>query len=225
LSNENGVINHVLWRYIKPPPGLAGDVDCERCTRSLNDLKFASRWSDFKCCAFQPFIANFLCGAMLEAGIDPIANDATKIRPEAIGILPTLKFREKISTTRDHERGEAHTCAYYDLKQRRCGIWSHRPGECSLYFCSSDARKVDRTVWSERVFEVEAGIAQMALAHLGFGPQDISREVDRLNGGPQGFLDRAEALEVYRECWQWAKTQTETDVRGWLAFDKSEGEL
>ena len=39
---------------------------------------------------------------------------------------------------------------------------------------------------------METGLAQMALAHLGFGPADISREVERVNGGPHGFLDAAD---------------------------------
>jgi hypothetical protein len=222
LSNQNTVINHVLWRYLKPPMGLAPERDCDRCTLSLNEpnITLAQRWHDLKCCAFQPFVANFLCGAMLEAGLSPLPKDRTRARAEAVGILATPEFRAKVDATPDEERGEEHLCTYYDRAARKCGIWRFRPGECSLYYCGNDPKRESRTQWSERVFEMESGLAQMALAHLGFAPADISREVERINGGPQGFLDAAEALEIYRECWAWAKSQTEADVASWLSFDK-----
>ena len=174
MSNQKTVINPVMQRWLRAPGDLAPVVDCERCTMSLNDPENAKRWHSLKCCAFQPYVANFYCGAMLEAGLMPLPRDAGKAMLQPLGVLPVREFRALIEATPDHLRQEKHLCTFYDQASRRCGIWEYRPGECSLYYCGGDSKRREREQWSQKVFSLESDMAQMALAHLGFGPRAIA---------------------------------------------------
>ena len=159
---------------------------------------------------------------MLEAGISPLPVDGTKAVAQLLGVIAHPSFRSRCEATPDRERGESHLCTYYDRVARRCGIWEFRPGECSLYFCGSDSNRPAREEWSNKAFQLESNLAQMALAHLGVNPREIETQVNLLNalGEVAEPLSEARVLEVYRESWNWAKTQSESDVHSWQAFDK-----
>jgi len=214
LSNEKPLINEVLSRWLEPPQDLVPDLDCVACTLSTEDRAHAQRWRDFKCCAFQPFFANFLCGAMLEAGISPFV-DSQRVSLQPLGLIPTRDFRDRCEKTPDALRDKTHLCAFYQRDTRQCSVWKFRPGECSFYFCKSNTR---RETWSTRAFAVENGLAQMALAQQGFSPARIAEQVDFLNSPPLGLpsLTRAEAEEIYRAAWTFAKAQDALSVASWL---------
>lgn len=180
----------------------------------MKEPSFARRWRDFKCCAFQPFFANFLCGAMLEEGITPFRS-VTKFTAQPLGLIPSAAFRESCDSVPDQERGLHHACAFYDVDQRACSVWKFRPGECSLYFCDSNPV---REAWSEKSFALENGLAQMALVHLGFSSKEISDQVDELNSPrpSTASLSLKDAEEIYRASWAFARTQTRSDVDSWL---------
>jgi Fe-S-cluster containining protein len=157
---------------------------------------------------------------MLEAGLSPLPREPGRAR--VLGVMAGKTFRELCEATPDVERAEAHLCSFYNLQERRCGIWQFRPGECSLYFCGSDAKAPEREKWSERAFQLESNLAQMALAHVGFSGREIAEQVMQLNA-PSDELEAmpmARMLEVYRETWNWAKTQSTGDIRSWQGFDK-----
>jgi hypothetical protein len=163
---------------------------------------------------------------MLESGIALPAIDPRKVQLQAIGIVPTPAFRAQVEATPDEKRGEEHLCTFYDKTSRRCSIWEFRPGECSLYYCGSDPKRAVREENSTNIFAMESGLAQMALAYLGFAPGAIARQVDVLNkaGVALPSLHAREALEIYRASWTWAKSQTIENIDSWLAFDNEEGE-
>ena len=215
MSNQIPVMNRVIGQWLNPPQGLAPAVDCANCSRATFEPDRAARWRDYKCCAFQPFIANFYCGAMLEAGVSPLPAAAQAVA-QPIGVLATREFRNLCDATPDRNRTEAHLCAYYKRESRQCGIWQFRPGECSLYYCTNDDNKAARERWSERAFAFETNVAQMALVYAGFSPGRIAEQVTFLNEPPLGLASVSDVLEVYRACWDWVKSQSREDL---LAFD------
>jgi Fe-S-cluster containining protein len=176
----NQLVNMVLNRWLEDRPDLVPVLDCAACTLALERPAFAHRWRSYKCCTFQPFVANFLAGAMLEAGLDALALKASKATLQPLGAIPTAGFREHYLATPEDSRGEEHLCSYFDEINRRCTVWSHRPGECSTFFCSDNGRS-EREVYSQRLFHIETAVAQMALVELGFAPEAIAAQVEALN--------------------------------------------
>lgn len=199
----NTHLTSILARWLKGVPDLGADLDCNGCARLM------------KCCAFQPYIANFYLGAMLEDGKSPF-RETDKGVFQPLGLIPSRGIRVRLESMPEETRGPEEACMYYE--NRSCSIWHHRPAECSFYFCSDDAVAPQRAQWSERGFQRETALAQMALAHLGFGAHEIAAQVDALNTPPEGLtsLPRSEAEDLYRRAWRWAITKSEADVLEWL---------
>lgn len=225
LSNENtaSVLNRVVRRLMQAPVlELAPKVDCDVCTLSVERPAVAARWSRFKCCTFQPFVANFYCGAHLASGGRLQGVASANARLQALGVVASKGYRDFYPLTPDDERGEDHLCAFYQRSERRCGIWNFRPGECSLHFCGADAKRELRAQWAEKVFAVESAVAQMALVQLGFSPRALATQVECLNAldRDEPDLSVAQAEDLYRGAWNWAETLEAEQVLEWLAFDK-----
>ena len=160
---------------------------------------------------------------MLEAGLalPPLDPEVAVLQP--LGVFPTRGFRQLCDQTPDEQRGEAHLCAFFDRGSRACKIWRFRPGECSTYFCTQDSQRANRESTSLQFFALESGLAQMALAHLGFSRKAIGEQVDWLNAPPEKMvsLPQARAEEIYARSWAWARSQSPGQVQAWLPFDKN----
>ncbi|HMN69628.1 MAG TPA: hypothetical protein PKC28_13890 [Bdellovibrionales bacterium] len=165
-------------------------MDCAGCRRET------------KCCAFQPFVPNYLVGGWLETG------GALSLRPHgfwnALGFVPSAVYRAV------HGAGAPSVemaCGFYD--RGRCSLWAFRPGECSAYFCDG----VDRDELTSRLFAVEVAVAQMALVELGFTPAHIADEVDALNAGAARPAASPEAF--YKNAWSWSQSLTAAEIQSW----------
>jgi hypothetical protein len=176
------------------------ELDCLGCTR------------EFKCCAFQPFVANFLLGAYLADGGNLLPMRAM-LQP--LGLIPGGEYRAKYLGTAEAERGEEFLCHFYDRQTRRCGNWKHRPGECSTYFCKPGKFDVDHH--SRQTFDRETAIAQMALSELGFERGRIAQQIAYLNdpGFHPSTVEFAYLMEIYRRSWEWAKRLNANQVERW----------
>jgi hypothetical protein len=224
MNTEVSHLNTLYKKWWQEPEISRPGVDCGRCSRA--DLSASARWQAYKCCTFQPFVNCVLLGAMLEDGFDPLNVREDRAIRRPLGIMPTRQFRRARDRLPEDQHGEAQLCSYYDLSSRCCRVWSLRPGECSVHYCVSNAQ---RTQLSEEVFQFEAGIAQMALAHLGFSPAEIEVELAFLNDEdelkaagrkvPSDGLSREEAREIYLASWEWIKTVPEVEVQSWQRFD------
>jgi hypothetical protein len=211
MTSARANLNPILARWIGESPAQASrtwetaELDCLACTKKL------------KCCDFQPFVAGFLLGAVLEEG--GTLPDSPNIVYQPLGLMPTRAYREKHGRTPEAERGEDLLCALYDRDSRRCSIWDKRPGECSTYLCTTPVPPA-RQQLSQDAFAVEAAVSQMALAHLGFSRDEIFRQVDILNGAADDLLepprDRERMMEIYRAAWAWARGLTRADVISWM---------
>lgn len=179
----------------------APQVDCRGCHKLT------------KCCAFQPFIPNYLLGAIFRTTELPKHKN---LRFEPIGAIPTASYREKHSLTQDKENAVDLLCAFY--KNGECSIWENRPGECSTYYCDDQMKSQARQDLSKQAFDTEIAVAQMALVELGLDPEQISRQVDACNTSedlPEKYSDQ-ELILMYKQAWNWSKQLSASQVRGWL---------
>ncbi len=188
-------------RWLQAEPGLSRpQLDCMACNR------------DFKCCAFQPFVPNFLLGAYLSEGGD-LSGMREWLQP--LGLIPDLQYRQGYLSTPEDQRGEEFLCRFYRTETRSCGNWKYRPGECSTYFCKSDRFDIDK--YSRKVFNVETAMAQMALGFLGFEAKKIDHQVSYLNGEEHHPLrvEFSYLMEIYRRSWVWANGVAAEQVHQW----------
>ena len=223
MDNEKTlpILNEVLRRWVRMEPGLVSNVDCVSCSNSIARPAFAERWRQYKCCTFQPFVAGFYCGAHIVAHGQLPADAESKAVLQPIGVMAAHEYRKRHEQLSEDEHGNEQLCAFY--MAGRCQIWSHRPGECSLHFCTQDAGRARREDWKIRSFQLESALSQMALAHLGFGPRELAQQVEWLNE-PTPFMPsmkRADVEEIYVASWRWVERQSVSDILTWAGFDNS----
>lgn len=101
-------------------------VNCAQCT------------SDFKCCTYRPFIANFLAGKIFAQHQveDSLFEQWDMLM---VGLAPSLSYRKQFAKKGKWGFGSDKSllCAFYETKNGSCKIWSARPSVCRTFFCKS----------------------------------------------------------------------------------------
>lgn len=182
----------------------APSLDCQGCQKLT------------KCCAFQPFIPNFLLGGYLKDAYNLPQISNVDFYP--VGAVPSSSYRENHLKTQNH--GVEFICGFFSKETRTCKIWNYRPGECSSYFCDDGGTSPKRKANSEKSFTIEVAVAQMALAQLGFSPTEISAQVDAINGkGTESHkYPGADLLIMYKKAWDWSQTLDKNTIENWLGI-------
>jgi Fe-S-cluster containining protein len=158
-----------------------------------------------KCCDFQPFIPNFLLGAMLHAGLD--LPEAGEHSYQPIGLVPGRSFRERHAKT--SERGSDLLCRFF--KDNKCSVYQYRPSECRNYYCEG-MTEIHR-LRSQREFDFETKLAQLALRHLGFSDRYINLQIDILNAEVDPEPVESVPRELYRSAFAWAGQRPVKEVQ------------
>ncbi len=178
-------------------------VDCSACAKPA------------KCCAFQPFIANFLVGGWLEARglntLPPVSN----AHWHPIGLIPAKAYREEHG--RASEPGLDLACAFLDRTTRSCSIYLFRPGECATYFCDDERESPERVGHSQAVFDRELAVAQMAMVEMGLAPAEMAAQVDLVNVGSREDFAGPDLVFMYKKAWNWSKGVTTENLKKWMA--------
>lgn len=197
-------LNPLLRTWLPTDTPETATVNCRACALPA------------KCCDFQPFVANFLLGRELA----PEPSWQVSLQP--IGVVATAAFRRAHAARSSAapaapvaRTAPAVRCALLS-PSGACTIWNRRPGECSTYLCTpTHPRRQQR---SERAFAVEVAVAQMALAHLGFSPRELRRQIDFLNNPEQVLPEppREDLLSIYAFARDWATRLTAEEIAGWL---------
>jgi hypothetical protein len=159
-----------------------------------------------KCCTYLPVLANFTVGRILDDA-DPAltAGRATvEARIEAgLGVVPlglqappvrTLLYRAGGLAS----FGQARTlrCPHYVAEAGgSCGIWRHRNGVCSTWFCKYSRGATGQRFWQaldQLLATVERELARWALLRLDLDPDALGRLLPRGTDralGPDDPLD------------------------------------
>lgn len=195
MTIAQSTLNPILFKLLQAGPAEPSQLNCLACEKQL------------KCCDFQPFVANFLLGAMISRGLK-LPEPTTHFGYHPIGLVATKHFRELHEKTPEEDRGEDFLCTFFDKVSRQCTVWNERPGECSTYLCSPLTEQRRRL--SQQSFEFEVALSQMALARQGFSKRELSGQVDAVNA-VENSLDQAgppsrhDVIETYQRAWSWVK--------------------
>ncbi len=183
-----------LYAKLTPKPVMTDGWDvpaCQTCSKPS------------KCCDYQPFVPNFAIGALIQEGLWPSVVSQHHLTP--LGLIPSKAFREK----------REGVCGFFGSKGE-CLIWKYRPAECSSFTCGSE----NYASFSNELFSLEMGLAQMGLVFAGFDNAEISKWVDFYNDPHDGVVESPTSIEnlqaVYHKTWAWAKTLEREQVAKWL---------
>lgn len=196
---------------------------CDRCVMCRPDHGPASphvAWFDpsTKCCTYQPYLANFLVGAMLDDDQPGFATGRATIErriDQRDGVSPLgtsppsaydARYRE---ATRDPEafgRTPDLRCPHLDATTGGCSIWAYRNAVCSTWFCKFDRGAVGRDFWAavkSTLRLAELALARHCVLELGVGAVALLRSFPSTgdDSAPAGPPDPAD----YQVRWgRWA---------------------
>ena len=141
---------------------------------------------DLKCCTFEPYLPNYLIGALLtkekpgSPAIQVIENKIEKRRYSLpVGMLAPIRYQVAFNHRNETDFGnrEDWLCPYYNRETNNCNVWRNRGAVCTTFFCKSSYGKKGMGFWAELndyLTYVEMALMEDALVHLDFSPRQIS---------------------------------------------------
>lgn len=196
---------------------------------------------DLKCCTFDPWVPNFMVGAMLEdpslsaAGLQAVREKMNSIEEcSPLGLRASTKFQRRFLRKDEHEFGnrEDWLCPYYDRVQQNCGVWKYRGNVCVSFFCKSNSGARGLAFWSslgDLLHLIELSVMEECLVQLDFSPRQLSELLPLIDR--QTHLERRalpaitpqesrrmwnhydDPAEFFRKCHRIAQGLTKKDLR------------
>lgn len=175
---------------------------------------------ELKCCTFMPDIPNFLAGAVLadespeaaegRALFDRNAEARAFVTP--LGAFPPEHYSVlyKFNAGNFFGRSESLKCPYFIMEGGLCGIWRHRNGRCSTWFCRHERGAVGKNLWlrvDKLLSAVESSLAKWCLLQLDIGPDAMAAWIppsgDPVPGTRGAWGEWAgKERELFRACWR-----------------------
>lgn len=196
---------------------LETKATCGSCAMSPDKEKGKITYQpDLKCCTFEPYLPNYLVGALLQsASTSPSAMGALKKKIQQrkfslpIGMTASVKYQVLFNQRKPQDFGNRRDwlCTYYNQDLNNCGIWKYRGAVCTTFFCKSDLGKKGLSFWAELnnyLTYVEMALMEEVLVHLDFSPRQLSDCLDYLNrkeGTPTEMKAAALPLARAKKLW------------------------
>lgn len=177
-------------------------MDCSVCAKPT------------KCCAFQPYIPNFLIGGWLEK---TNAAELPKLKTaywHPIGLIPGQKYKREHSQAA--EPGASLSCAFFGLDSRKCSLYEFRPSECRIYYCDDARDSLVRKTFTQMAFDEEIAVAQMAMLEMDLTRREMSEQVDLVNQGAVADFAGRDLIFMYKKAWKWSQTVRPRDIKEWM---------
>lgn len=168
---------------------------CDSCAMAPSRHRGKTTYrEDLKCCTYQPWLPNYIVGAILSD-----ERDSNRVGREAIlkkisrreytlpiGIFPPVRYQVEFNQRAEGEFGwrEDWLCPYFNHEAQNCGLWRHRGSVCTSYYCKSDQKAAGKRFWKSLesyLHYVEMALAEEVLAHLDFSPRQVSEMLDYMN--------------------------------------------
>jgi Fe-S-cluster containining protein len=188
------MIGHQLpevYRRLLPQELMRANVNETKAT--CNSCNWSAYQPHLKCCTFEPYLPNFLVGAMFEsASTSPAALKALRDKIEKrqfslpIGMTASVKYQVEFNQREEKDFGnrEDWLCPYFNRELKNCGVWKNRGAVCTTYYCQSDYGVMGSEFWKQMndyLTYVEMALMEEILVHLDFSPRQISDCLQYLN--------------------------------------------
>ncbi len=197
LNNDEKNLIHSL-------PKLNCD-DCRMCRSKDGEISPFS--SQVKCCTYEPFLPNYLLGAMIqEKGFeffDQTFNKASGVLMP-IGYFPSFELKNKLENN-PKLFGQSTDVRCHFYLNGQCSIWPYRGSQCRSYFCWQEHEKAhaeSSNKINKFLNEKEFITLQNALALWAYPPKKWFEQLDILArwGRDLNLLDQIDSLQGYH--WQ-----------------------
>jgi hypothetical protein len=199
---------------------------CERCamwpTAGTTDPARVFFHAETKCCTYTPELPNFLVGRILDDPDPALAPGRTSVerRIDArVGVLPTGLGRPPVQALlyqHGWAAGFGHAaslrCPHYRADAGgACGIWRHRNGVCSTWFCKHGRGATGQRFWQaleQLLATIERELSRWCLLEIGVDAAVLAwlfpRGTDRGAGSvalDAADLDGTVSEAAYRAAW------------------------
>lgn len=203
-----------IYHHLLPTDLLQAEVQETKAT--CNSCNWKSYQPSLKCCTYEPYLPNFLVGALFE-------NKST--RPETlqvlrekiekrqfslpVGMMASVKYQVEFNNRQPEDFGNRAEwlCPYYDRQNQNCGIWRYRGAVCTTYYCQSNHGKKGIKFWerfSDYLTYVEMALMEDVLVHMDFSPRQISdclQYINRQEGTPTEMRSHSLPAEKLKKLW------------------------
>ena len=128
-----------------------------------------------KCCTYFPYLPNFSLGAISDEKFNSVAKLGILL---PVGIYPSLQYQQishKFGKEGFGKKSEL-LCPFFQKNTDSCGIWNHRPGVCTSYFCKSNRGREGLKYWSkieQYLNHFEFALSQEIMRRMGFGENEL----------------------------------------------------
>ncbi|MEZ0392415.1 MAG: hypothetical protein ACAH59_09380 [Pseudobdellovibrionaceae bacterium] len=203
-----------LYRQLLPKEFLSAEIVETKAT--CNACNWKSYQPQLKCCTYEPYLPNYLVGALLESpSTAPSAKKALqeKIKRRSyslpIGMMASVKYQVEFNQRKPEDFGNRQDwlCPYYNRELQNCGVWKYRGAVCSTYYCQSNYGKKGLRFWEELsgyLTYVEMALMEEVLVHLDFSPRQISDclvYINRSEGSASELKSHHLPLEKAKKLW------------------------
>lgn len=185
------VYQHLIPREILEFQIREQKANCAHCYMAFHHKKNEKRYdSKLKCCTYEPFLPNYLVGALFSDQTTP-ESTRNHLREKIskrkfalpVGMTAPVKYQLEYQQNRDEDFGvnPKWLCSYFDKTNNNCGIWRNRSAVCTSFFCVSDYGDKGKDFWGNLenylVF-VEMALVEEVMAHLDFSPRQVNECLD-----------------------------------------------
>ena len=201
--------------------------DCTNCVMQKPEDAADGEWFYFdpkvRCCTYEPALPNYIVGRILrdqdpERGAGRATVEARmgrRVDTFPWGIRRSKRFDILYGTnTALFGRASDLGCPHLMEGNLGCGIWAHRPGVCSTWYCKHDRGQTGHGFWTNLALllrEVELMMGAWCVGELHGGVAAIRQALNPEAGIPVssdlgGALDEKE----YGKVWcEWAGREAE----------------
>jgi Fe-S-cluster containining protein len=223
-----------VYRHLLPPffahaairEERATCANCAMCDPHGGDGDGATYFRpDAKCCTYQPFLPNYLAGAVLRDDDPALAEGARRVRAriaQRIGVTPRWlhpgrKYSLLFEAARASSFGRSTTlrCSFFEPQGGLCTIWKHRDAACSTFFCKHRGGGDGKIFWvalESWLAYVERQLAAYAVTTL--APELEEPDMTRGLITREDLEDRPPSESDYATYWgAWLGREAELYVR------------
>jgi hypothetical protein len=203
-----------IYRKLLPEKLLKAEIRETKATCS--NCNWPAYQPTLKCCTYEPFLPNFLIGALFEsAATAPSALKALRFKIEKrqfslpIGMTASVKYQVAFNNRQEADFGNIKEwlCPYYNQEQNNCGIWKNRGAVCTTFFCQSSYGVMGEEFWKQMndyLTYVEMAVMEEILVQLDFSPRQISdclQYLNRQEGSPAELKTHNLSEAKARKLW------------------------
>lgn len=203
-----------IYQSLLPKELLLGEVVESKAT--CDNCNWKAYQPDLKCCTFEPYLPNFLVGALFESpatsegALESLREKITMRKYSLpIGMTPSVRYQVHFNERNPQDFGNRREwlCPYFNREQNNCGIWKNRGSVCTTFFCQSSYGKKGELFWNQMndyLTYVEMALMEEVLVHLDFSPRQISdclQYLNRQEGSVAELRSASLPIEKARKLW------------------------